>query len=193
VVVVGLGVLGLTSVATAVNAGAEVYAISDHPFPADIALSMGARKVFQRTEAQQLTETLSPSLADVVINTTGSWEDWRLSLVLAGHQSVVTVLGFPGRGVETIPLNPLDSQFFYMKQLRIQAAGLSPENNDTRQFLKFNEKKNLAFLLSQIQAGNLQPDHLISGTFLWNEIEAAYQSLIKRNNSPISYILQWKK
>ncbi len=191
-VVIGLGAIGLGAVKVAALAGADVYAISDHSHLAEIAMHSGAKQVFKRDQIDELKALLGDRLADVVITTTNSWSDWRSSLELAGVNAQISVLGFPGRDIDQIPFNPLDSQFFYMKQLRIQAVGMAPENNDSRQFLKFNEKNNLKFLLQQIQSRVLDPNYIISGEYSWNDLEQAYDSLNSRINSPITYTLRWK-
>ncbi len=192
VVVIGLGVLGLNAIAMAVNAGANVYAVSNHDKPTDIALKLGAINVFKRNKIDQLENTLGRSLANTVISTTNSWSDWEVALQLSGANGSISVLGFPGRGVDNIPINPLSSQFFYSKQLKIQAVGLSPENNDSRNFLPFNEKSNLTFLLQQIENKKLNPDLIISDIWPWHQLQNAYDSLVTRHNSPITYLLQWK-
>lgn len=98
VLVIGLGVLGLTTVAMATLAGARVFALSDQIGPASIALQMGAEAVFGRNSLSSLTESIGPDLADLVVSTTNSWSDWQLALQLAGQQGMIAVLGFPGRG-----------------------------------------------------------------------------------------------
>jgi D-arabinose 1-dehydrogenase-like Zn-dependent alcohol dehydrogenase len=108
VLVIGLGVLGLTSVAMARVAGAEVFAITNQSQPAAIASDLGAR-VFDRAGRAALVEALEAG-ADVVISTVNGWDDWQLALELAAQNGVIACLGFPGRGEELPGFNPLDSQ-----------------------------------------------------------------------------------
>ena len=193
VVVLGLGVLGLGAVATAFRAGAKVYAVSDQPVPSEIAKQLGARDVFRRENFKTLENLLGNRLSDNVISTSNSWEDWDLALKIAGRNSCIGVIGFPGRGQSPPENNPLDSQYIYDKQLKIKAVGHAPEENDTRKFLKFNQKDNLSFILSEIEHGHLNPELIISGMFNWDKLEDAYKGLISRENSPITYGLEWKK
>ena len=192
VIVLGLGTLGLGAVAMASQAGGIVYAISDHSVPADIAKKFGAKQVFNRSQFEDLEKLLGVRLANIIISTSNSWSDWNLALRIAGRNSYIGVIGFPGRGHSSPKNNPLDSQYFYDKQLQIQAVGHAPEENDKRQFLKFNQKDNLSFILSEIELGHLNPELLISAMYSWDKLEDAYKNLISRDNSPITYGLKWK-
>jgi len=191
VLVIGLGALGLASVAMAAVSGARVFGLSDHENPRRIAVECGAAAAFPRAEAPALRAALSLALADVVIVTTNSWRDWEIALDMAANRGTIACLGFPGRDQAPGSFNPLDSRFFYAKQLRIQAVGLSPERPDTRGFLRFNERENLRYLAELIQSGRLNPRLLISGTYAGADIERAYRDLIDRKNSAVTFLLRW--
>lgn len=192
VLVIGLGALGLTSVALAAMAGANVCAVSDHDAPRQLALKAGAATVLSRDMAFEMQKAGELS-ADIIISTTGSWTDWQLALKAAASLGVIAVLGFPGRGQPAPENNPLDSQFFYMKQLRIEAVGMSPELPDSRGFCRFNERSNLAFILKAIELGTLHAELLISGRFPGSVagLTDAYESLLARRNSPVTFLLDW--
>jgi threonine dehydrogenase-like Zn-dependent dehydrogenase len=183
VLVIGLGALGLTSVAMAALAGASVEAVSAHAAAA--ARALGASRTLTRDD-----DVITP--ADVVILTTNSWDDWQLALRSAAPHATIAVLGFPGRGEPLPTVNPLDSQHFYVKQLRVEAVGLSPERPDSRGFLRFNERDNLAFIASRISAGVLDPTPIISGSYSGRDIQRAYDDLVSRRESPVTYLLDWQ-
>jgi threonine dehydrogenase-like Zn-dependent dehydrogenase len=124
-IVVGLGVLGLTSVAAGVRAGLKVHAVSNQPHLGEIALDYGASHFHSREDLRNFTRLEGFDGFDGVISTTNSWEDWSLCLQLARSRGHIGVIGFPGRGEETIKGNPLDSQYFYDKQLTIQCFGVT--------------------------------------------------------------------
>lgn len=192
VLVIGLGALGLTSVAIAALAGAEVAAISDQPAPAALALKLGAEAVFTRAEERE-TAAWARSGADVVISTVNGWKDWQRGLRHAGQNGVIAMLGFPGRGEGAPTENPLASEHVYMKQLRIEAVGWSPESNDSRGFLRFNERDNLAWIVRQIRSGRIDPLNIVSGRFAGTDLASAYAALAERHMSPVTYLLDWKK
>jgi threonine dehydrogenase-like Zn-dependent dehydrogenase len=191
VVVIGMGALGLASVAMAALAGAEVRAVTDHPAPAALARALGACSAQGRSPDLITTEGFNN--ADVIISTVNGWDDWRLGLSLAGQNGVIACLGFPGRGQPAPKHNPFDPALFYMKQLRIEAVGWSPETNDSRGFLRFNERDNLAWIASQIQQGRLDASALVSARYPAEDIEQAYLDLLARENSPITYLLEWAR
>lgn len=188
VAVIGLGALGLTAVAMAVRAGATVMAVSDHASPSAIASEFGAMRLLSRQEA-----STCEALVDVVISTTNSWADWQLALQLAAPMGTLAVLGFPGRGEPGPVSNPLDSKHFYLKQLRIEAVGYSPERSDARGFNRFNERANLSFLIGEIVAGRLHPARLVSGEYPGAQIAEAYEALLARKDNAITYLLRWAR
>jgi len=192
VLVVGLGVLGLTSVAMAGVAGARVFALSNHSIPQRTAMEFGATAAFSRNNLQGLRAALTEDLADVVIVTSNSWDDWLICLEMAAMRGVIACLGFPGRGQAPASLNPLDSRFFYAKQLQIMAVGMSPEKRDARGFLRFNERDNMKFLVHLIETKRLRPRMLVSGTYAADDIDQAYRDLLVRKDSAITYLLRWR-
>ena len=191
VAVIGLGVLGLTSVAMAAMAGAEVYAVSDHQGPRTIAQeSYGARGAYSRRDHQGLMRALGPG-ADIVILSTNGWEDFQLALTLAGQNAVIACLGFPGRDTEPGAFNPLGADPFYTKQLRIEAVGFSPLENDARGFARFNLRDNLGFIARSITSGALDPAPILSGVYPARNLEQAYADLAARKDGAITYWLDW--
>ena len=69
--------------------------------------------------------------------------------------------------------------------------GLSPEDNDLRNNLPYNQKSNTEYILKQFKCDNLQPSKIISDKYSHLHLEAAYNDLLKRRKSPITYIINW--
>ncbi|WP_083825545.1 zinc-dependent alcohol dehydrogenase [Citromicrobium sp. JLT1363] len=190
VLVIGLGALGLTTVAMAALAGARVYALSGHQKPADIAKQYGASGVFSRDREDALADALGEG-ADIVVATTNGWDDFALALRLTAKNGMIACLGFPGRNEQPGEFNPLASEYFYTKQLRIEAVGASPLENDARGFIRFNQRDNIAFLASAIEDGRLDPQPILSGTYRGEDIAQAYADLDQRKDDAITYLLEW--
>jgi threonine dehydrogenase-like Zn-dependent dehydrogenase len=191
VLVIGLGALGLTSVAMAAIAGARVVGVSDHALPQRLGLEFGASAVLSRSDDGAIRLAMSADLADVVITTSMDWGDWQLALQLAGHRATIACLGFPGRNRPPGDFNPLDSRYFYAKQLRIEAVGMSPERREPRGFLRFNERDNLDYVTALILAGRLKPASLVSGTYAGNDLARAYEALLARERPAVTCLLRW--
>lgn len=191
IVVIGLGTLGLTSVAMAALSGAICYTVSNQESGHRRASSLGAAGNFQRGDVDGLIEILGSRLADVVVVTTNDWDDWELALRLAGRFGMIACLGFPGRAEAIIPRNPLDSQYFYTKQLRIEAVGLSPGQPDTQGFLTFDERTNIAYLVQLIRQGRLDPSILVTGRLRGTDIDQAYRRLSDRTHDDVTLLLDW--
>jgi threonine dehydrogenase-like Zn-dependent dehydrogenase len=191
VVVIGLGVLGLASIATAALAGADVIAVGDQAHSQRIARELGARAVYGRADATALLEEVGEARADAVITTSNAWSDWPLALQCAGMRATVAVLGFPGRNEPPPSFNPLDSQHFYTRQLRIVASGMQPQRADDRGYLRFNERTNLARLLRWIEQGRLSAGQLISGEVEGRELASAYERLLARAEPAVTFALRW--
>ena len=190
VAVIGLGVLGLTCVAMARLAGARVTALSDQPSSLKIASQdYGAHRAMRREDA--LKGNAGEVSADAVILTTNSWEDYSLALALAGQRAVVACLGFPGRESPPGAFNPLAADPFYTKQLRIEAVGLSPLENDPRGFTRFNLRDNMGFIARCLTDGTLDPAPLVSGVYPAGELARAYSDLTARKGNAITYLLDW--
>ncbi len=189
--VVGMGALGLTSVAMAALAGGRVFGLSDYEGANDRVCRLGGLACFSRKDTEVFFAALGKRRAQVIVSTTGDWSDWRIALDAAGDQGTVVVLGFPGRESNDIPLNPLDSRTFYTKQLRLIAAGHSPRLPDPNGFLPFNLRDNIERILGWIATGVLQPSWLLSGEFEGSAIKEAYESLLRRENGAITYSLTW--
>ena len=129
---------------------------------------------------------------DVIINTSNSWNDWFLALKLLAKKGVMVNLGFPGRGCEAPELNPLDSQFFYDKQLTFKAAGHVYEGDAEAHDLRFSLKRNIAFLLELIATGRLDPSRIISKEWSWDQLGFMYEFLLQKTERKFTGILNWQ-
>src|SRR5690606_15174427 len=132
VAVIGLGVLGMGTVACASLAGARVAGFSDQGASLALAKQFGAHRSFRKSDrdiVDQSREFMNGDGADVVILTSDRWEDYLLALRVARKRGTISILGFPGRGLPAPDFNPLDSQYVYDKQLRVQASNWTSERD----------------------------------------------------------------
>ena len=131
-------------------------------------------------------------LFDIVVTTSNDWLDWNLALMSASMRGTISCLGFPGRNSAPGEFNPLDSKYFYAKQLRIESIGYSPEYPDSRGFLRFNEKDNMKYIINLILSNVLDPKILCAGEIDFTDLKDAYENLLKKEIAPLTYIVRWK-
>lgn len=193
VLVIGLGLLGLTTVSMAKLAGGNVTGISDNKSSYEIATRNGAIETYSRKQIMELIKKNNLLEFDVIVITTNKWIDLKIALQSASKMATISSLGFLGRGEEKLNFNPFSSEYFQTKQLNIKAVGLSPEFPDKRGYLRFNEFDNIKYIASLINKKTINPEFIISGEYSYKDINNAYANLISRKNSPITFLLRWQK
>lgn len=176
VAVIGLGVLGLATVACARMMGLDVSAVSNQQASLDIARQWGARAVAK-------DDAISPGAMDCVVLTSNLWQDWLLSLKTVNISGTIATLGFPGRGQALPDFNPLDSQWLYDKRLTIKATGPPASADQLR--------RNLVYLINQMAAGALHANKLISKTIRWQDLPTLYAELAANRGKLLTAVLKW--
>lgn len=189
VAVIGLGVLGLTSVEMSVISGGQVLAISDLNYHAEIARLSGAQHSINRSSVSD--DNVYYNMYDVVILTTDNWSDFELAQKLCRSHGVIACLGFPGRSSAPGNFNPLDSKYFYYKQLSIIAVGFSPKMEDARGFCRFNEVSNLDYINYLMRNRKLNVKSLITEVYEASNLTQVYERLVNRNENDITFVLSW--
>jgi len=193
VAVIGLGTLGLTTLALASSFGGEVYAFTNQADKFDIAREFGADKVFRKNDSdlKNKIRELTDGGIDLVVSTSGSWEDWRLAISIARKEGTICVIGFPGRTQPIPDFNPLDSQYFYDSQLRIVSCGYTSSLDAPACDIRFNIKRNCRFLLNRVIQKKLPAAKLISSVVSWKEIQSVYEAMSAREPDLITSVLEW--
>ena len=194
VAVIGLGALGIATVSLASLGGGNVFAFSGHEAGRARGVQAGARAAFSPDDgwAERLTAETDGTGIDIVVTTSSDWQDWQLALQVARREGVIAVLGFPGRGAPPPAFNPLASNYFYFKQLRVMACGFSPESDVPAYDVRFTLKRNMSYLLGLIASGRLNTEMLVTETRSWRDIESVYRRLIAREPGLVTAALQWK-
>lgn len=193
VLIIGMGTLGTTSLEMCRIAGAVCDVITDQSRTRERALAMGAKNTVSRDEFDAIQMRPDPAHYDIVITTVNGWADWHRALLAARKLGTISMLGFPGRGQERPDFNPLDPRYVYSKQLRIEAIGESPEQLDSRGFLRFNERENLAFIIDGIRSGQINTSHIATTKFSHMDIETAYIKLSSRETPTATALIDWEK
>lgn len=196
VAVIGLGALGLTSVAMGCLFGANVVGLSNLEEGRACALQMGAHAVVEKSidVARKALLVVSHGVgADLVVLTSSSWDDYRFALEIVRSGGRICMLGFPGREEQMPPFNPLDSRYFFDKQLTICTCGRTPCLDADPQDIRHTWKRNLEFLMGKINSGELDPTPIMSKIVPWNELESVYCDMVDRTPGLVTAILNWSR
>jgi threonine dehydrogenase-like Zn-dependent dehydrogenase len=193
VLIIGMGTLGTTSLEMCRIAGAVCDVITDHPSTRRQAFEMAARYAYSRDEFDASQEGQEPARYDTVITTVNGWVDWKRALIAARKFGTIAMLSFPGRGQKPPDFNPMDPKFVYSKQLRIEAVGESPEHSDSRGFLRFSERENLAFIIDAIRHGRIDTANIAAAKVNYRDIENEYVRLGHRESSTATTLIDWRE
>lgn len=191
VAVLGLGALGLGAVAMAAKAGAHVTAISRRPAMTASAHAMGASAFGDGADPTALATATGLGGFDCVVTTSNRWDDWQLALQLARRGGTIAVLGFPGRGAPAPDFNPLESRYFYDKQLRIMACGQPVARDLPPDEVRFTLKRNMPAIAEAIAADALPTAPLLTDEFPAARLADAYRALAARDGARVTAVLAW--
>ena len=216
VAVLGLGTLGLATVAVASRFGARVFGFSNQPENRQRALEFGAAGAYEKpsfSEADEpavggrlnargaaaskpawrsdLDRATRGTGVDIVVTTSELWADWRAALELARPGGTVCVLGFPGRRQPRPDYNPLDPAYFYRKQLSLIACGYTPDVDVDPRDIRFTAQRNVAYLLDMVLSEELPAEQLISCVASWRDLDSLYQRIESRDHGFLTAVLDW--
>jgi threonine dehydrogenase-like Zn-dependent dehydrogenase len=187
VAVVGLGVIGLCTVALANAIGARVTAIGNSDLRQQLALEIGAASAWLSG-----TEDIAESTIDVVVLTANSWAAYEDAVKLARQGGRVAVLGFPGRAQPPPAFNPLDAQWLYRKQLSIVGSGFSPAAEAPVHGVRFNLRRNLALILDYLARDRLPLERIITHRLPAGRMKEAYELAVVRDKTMAAAIFDWR-
>lgn len=186
VAVVGLGVIGLGTVALARAMGATVIAVANSPVRAEAARVVGAHQVYVMGDGPP------PREIDLVVLTANPWAAYRASVDMARYGGRISVLGFPGRAEAPPDFNPLDPQWFYGKQLTLIGAGFSPRAECPPGEIRFNLRRNLEYLLSLMAAGSVQLESIITHRLPASRMREAYELARNHSKDLMAAVFDWR-
>ena len=181
-----MGTLGITTGSLCRAFGSEPHVFSNQKVS-------GFSSVFRKEHpaAGFLEKMGDLAGADLVVNTSNLWSDHRLSLQIARKGGTIVYLAFPGRGTQAPDFNPLDSQFFYDKQLALKHCGHVTEGDPPPIDARYTLKRNMGYLAGLILSGRIDPTEIISTEASWDGLDAVYGALESRKAGMHSAIIRW--
>ena len=187
VAVIGLGVIGLCTVAVATAMGARVTAIGNSEFRNQLALRMGADRLMLSGDAD-----IRDLKADMVMLTANPWAAYKDAVDAARYGGRISILGFPGRAQPAPDFNPLDASWLYAKQLTLMGSGFSPRAASEPYEIAFNLTRNLEMILDYMRRGRLPLQDLITHRVPWNEMKNAYELALSHSKEMAAAVFDWR-
>lgn len=190
VAIVGLGVIGLCTVAVARAMGARVIGVANDQQRAEVARALGALEA-------HISGSFDPNTvfenqgADIVVLTANSWSAYHDSMEMAHHGGRISVLGFPGRAQPAPGFNPLDMRWLYGKQLTIAGSGHIPKIDCAASDIRFNLRRNLKFVLDRMACGALDLAPVISHRFPYTRMQEAYGLAGRHSKELSAAVFHW--
>lgn len=186
VAVIGLGVIGLCTVAIARALGAHVTAVANASPRAETAKRLGAHR------AMLAGEKFEPDF-DIVVLTANQWDAYRQAVEMARTCGRVSVLGFPGRGQPAPDFNPLDPRWFYAKQLTLKGSGQSARVECAPHEVRFNLRRNLELILSLLASGDVSFAPVITHRLPAERMREAYELARAHDKGLMGAVFQWRE
>lgn len=186
IAVVGLGVIGLCTVALSRAMGAFVTAVGNSDLRLRAACGLGAQRTLSGPEAE------ANNSIDVVVLAANPWAAFRHAAELARHGGRIAVLGFPGRGEALPTFNPLDPSWFYAKQLTLLGSGHSPRTECTSAEIRFNLRRNLEAIFGYMSSGAVQLEPVISHRLPAEHMRDAYELAREHSKELMAAVFDWR-
>ena len=181
--IVGFGVLGVASLLVARALGAPTAVASHRSSALARAVALGA------TAHDPVSD--DHGWADIVIDTSNAWEDFRSATLFASKGGSVILLGFPGRGLPPPKFNPFEPQITYARQLAIIHGGETPDLPGPEHVVRFNLQRNMQYLMTLVAEGRLAADVLVSRREAAQDLARVYESMVATRGETLTVALEW--
>ncbi|MES2391621.1 MAG: zinc-binding alcohol dehydrogenase [Acidobacteriota bacterium] len=190
VLVIGLGVIGLCTVALASSLGAQVEAVANHANRLELARAMNAQQVWDSASVDPAA-VFGGRGADVTVLTANPWSAYKTALEASAHSGRISLLGFPGRAQPQPDFNPLDAEWIYGKQLTIAGAGGTPRVECGPEEIRFNLRRSLEDILGRLADGRMNFAPLISHRIPAESMRDGYEMALAHDKSLTSAVFLW--
>ena len=196
VAIIGLGILGLTSVELTRAWGGRVVALGNDAARLQRAEEVGAHLCL-RSDDDALEERLSEYTngigVDLVVLAANPWPAYRVGVDILRENGRMAVLSLPGRGEEALDFNPLALEWFYGKALTIIAVNGHAPYRYPMEEERFSLLRSCEQLLAMMEDGSLQPGRLITHRLPPERMTEAYEMAYRREKSMVGVVFEWRK
>ncbi|MBI4523171.1 MAG: zinc-binding dehydrogenase [Deltaproteobacteria bacterium] len=194
VAIIGMGTVGLATASLVKAFGSQPLLFTNQEIGKTPMTKMGFSSIFGKNiSASEFRNQLwDTDGVDISINTSNKWSDYRLALQLVRKGGEVICIGFPGRGEAPPDFNPLDSQYFYDKQLIIRQSGYMPDVDVRAIDARFTVKRNIQYISGLILSGLVDTLDILSTEISWLNLDTVYKSLASREPGMYSALINWR-
>ncbi|MBY0496001.1 MAG: bi-domain-containing oxidoreductase [Cyanobacteria bacterium] len=196
VVVVGLGLIGLISIALLKAQGCRVFGIDIDASRLDKAREFGADEVAVGAPASAVAQFTRRQGADAVVlcTATASNEPIEFAAEVTRPKGRVVLVGVAGLNIPRPP--------FFQKEIEFcVSSSMGPGRGDPAYekkgidypigYARWTMQRNIEAVLDQIAAARLPVARLTSHTFAIDQASAAYELLVKKNEPYLGIVLTY--
>lgn len=199
--VVGLGVLGNLGAQFGRAAGMRVAAVGRSKLRNEIAAQVGIEPVL--TGDVQTIARESKTLTDgrgcrFVMETTGTAEGLQKALALVGDGGTISLVGVPWQQDERLAATAVMQPVFsrYLKIVGGWGAGIPLFERESSRGVpmipyRYSTEANARYALEAMQRGEVRVEPLITQRIRPDEIQAAYQGLLRDRERFVGVLIDW--
>jgi len=195
VAVIGMGVIGLCSVAVAKAVGAQVLAVGRGGARLAIAQQLGADAVLEAEApdfAEQVADFGGSDGIDIAILIGSTWSAMRTACEILRPGGTVSLIGFPGVDEPMTTFNPFDTAWFYRKQLTYASVSFVPRKPYPVNEVRWTLVRNYEYLLYLMQQGKLSVRAMITDRVHYSQYQAMYERIAAGDRELVGLIFQWE-
>jgi threonine dehydrogenase-like Zn-dependent dehydrogenase len=200
VVVVGLGLVGLSAALMADQMGARVLGVEVDPARAAFARSVGFGPVESPIEPsadERIAAFLGEIGADLILETSGSWHGFKQAIALSRDWTRIAVMGIyrePPPADLAFELHQMLYTFpskFHYQRLQIIGCGSDPAEVTAPNPHLATPRRNFAYTLERAARGKLPLDKLVSHVVHADEIEAVMSKMTDGDRGYVGVVFDW--
>jgi threonine dehydrogenase-like Zn-dependent dehydrogenase len=197
VVVVGLGLVGLSAALMADQMGARVLGIEVDPVRLAFARGLGFGPVASPEDTDLIRERLGETGADLILETSGSWHGFKRAVALARDWTRIAVMGIyrePPPADLALDLHALLYTFpskFHYQRLQIIGCGYDPPEVTAPNPHLATPRRNFAYTLERAAEGKLPLGKLVSHMVKADEIEAVLRKMTAGDRGYVGVVFDW--
>jgi threonine dehydrogenase-like Zn-dependent dehydrogenase len=190
VAVVGLGPIGLATIAMARTLGAPAIAVDPEPVRRDLALRLGAAVALDPRDGGFLAEIAAlggDEGIDLAVETAGTWPAIRTSTEIVRQEGRISIIALHPGPAEFNPLGEL----FYRKQLSLISTSLTPREDYPPERVRFTLRRNCRYILDALAAGRIDYGPAVTHQIPYTDLPEMFERLAEGDRTMGTVAIRW--